>query len=60
MVEQSSGQRTRTAAKCISCESFYVAKTSSDGSFYLDGLAECPCGDAEIKLYEPSQKGIKQ
>lgn len=50
MTEQSDGQLTRTVARCDTCGSIYVAKVSPDGTFWLDGLAECPCGDAEIIL----------
>ena len=60
MAEQSDGQLTRTLARCDTCGSIYVAKISSDGSFCLDGLAECPCGEAEITLYDSSSGGIDQ
>lgn len=60
MADQSNRQLTRTLARCDSCGSIYVAKISSDGSFCLDGLAECPCGDTQIILYDSSLGNIEQ
>ncbi len=60
MAKQRDGQLTRTVAKCDTCGSIYVAKISSDGSFYLDGLSECPCGDEELILPASSPGSIDQ
>ncbi len=60
MAEQSDGHITRTVARSDTCGSIYVAKINSDGSFCLVGLAECPCGDAAITLYDSSSGGAEQ
>lgn len=60
MTEQNGGHFTRTLARCDTCGSVYVAKISSDRSFSLDGLAEYPCGDTEITLYDSSPGNVGQ
>lgn len=60
MAEESDTTFTRTVARCDSCRSVYVAKVSPDGSFFLDGLADCPCSDADPVLVDPSTLDINR